>query len=397
MRIALVTPGFSADERDWCIPVLLNLVRELSRQAEVHVFALRYPHRRGTYQVYGATVHAFGGGVARGAARLPLLWQSLATLVRQHNRQPFDVLHGFWADEPGFLAVVAGQLLGVPGVVSLMGGELVGLPDIGYGGQLSRANRWLVAFALRRAQLVTGGSKFLRDLAQRHVPPERLALVPLGIDTRMFQPGATGPARLLDGEIKLLHVGSMAPVKDHAMLLYAFCHLAARCPGAFLHLVGDGPLRADLQGLAAELGVGQSVRFHGAVRHDELPDYYRAADLCVSSSRFESQLMVALEAAACERPTVGTAVGLLPELAPAALSVPVDDAVALAEALLALLQDEGRRVKMGRRARALVEESYSLDQTLDKLLGLYAMLHAAWQTGIKGPISLNGNQVHRRE
>ena len=136
MRIGLITPGFSASETDWCIPALLALVRELARHDEVEVFTLRYPHRRESYHVYGAAVHAFGGGLAAGVSRLALLGNAMASIVRRHRRRPFDVLHGLWADEPGFLAVAGGRLLGVPSVVSLMGGELVGLRDIGYGGQL---------------------------------------------------------------------------------------------------------------------------------------------------------------------------------------------------------------------------------------------------------------------
>ena len=56
MKIGLVVPGFSADEQDWCIPALLDYVRVLAQQAEVHVFTLRWPERGGTYSVYGATV-----------------------------------------------------------------------------------------------------------------------------------------------------------------------------------------------------------------------------------------------------------------------------------------------------------------------------------------------------
>ena len=71
MRIALITPGFSASASDWCIPVLLDHVRELAREHEVHIFALRYPHRRERYEVYGATVHPSSGPRARPRASAP--------------------------------------------------------------------------------------------------------------------------------------------------------------------------------------------------------------------------------------------------------------------------------------------------------------------------------------
>ncbi len=108
--------------------------------------------------------------------------------VRPTIRRTFDVLHGLWADEPGFLAVSAGRLLGVPAVVSLLGGELVALPEIGYGGQLSRSNRWLTGQALRHAHAVTTGSELLREIAAPCVGRGRLAVQPLGVDTHLFCP-----------------------------------------------------------------------------------------------------------------------------------------------------------------------------------------------------------------
>jgi hypothetical protein len=182
MRIALVTPGFSATENDWCIPVLLNLVRELARHHEVHVFTLRYPHHRLTYRVGGATVHAFGGAEIGGFGRLRLLGRALLALRRQHQATPFDVVHGFWSDEPGFLAVTSGRVLRIPSLVSVMGGELVSLPDIDYGGQTSGLNPLLTRFALRGAARVTVGSQYLQAIARQKLNSERLTLLPLGVE-----------------------------------------------------------------------------------------------------------------------------------------------------------------------------------------------------------------------
>ncbi len=378
MRIALITPGFSADEKDWCIPVLLNLVRELAWEHKVHVFTLRYPHRRGTYRVYGATVHAFGGALAAGSGRLSLLGKALAEIVKRGRHHPFDVLHALWADEPGFLAVVASRLLGVPAVVSLLGGELVSLPDIGYGVQLSPIGRWLVRIALRGAARITVGSTYLRRLALPHVAPDRLQVLPLGVDTRLFYPvpQPPNPTPLVEGKHKLLNVASLVPVKDQATLLQALSRVVPWVPGAHLHIVGEGPLRRELQHLATALGIGEHVTFHGPVPHDRLPDWYRAADLCVLSSRFESQGMVALEAAACARPTVGTAVGLLPDLVPPSWTVPVGNGQALAEALCTALQDPQSLTTMGQVSLEAVRDGYTLAETVSRLNALYPVLPA---------------------
>ena len=387
MRIGLITPGFSADESDWCIPALLDLVRELSSRHHLRVLTLRYPHQQRTYQVYGATVQSLGGAGAGGRHRLPLLMRAMAALRRAHRQTPFDVLHGLWADEPGFLAVSAGRLLGVPAAVSLLGGELVALPEIGYGGQLSHINRWLTSQALRRAQAITTGSELLREMAAPHAGRGRVAVLPLGVDTRLFTPPRPGDVSQdvvhLAGDIKLLHVASLAPIKDQVTLLRAVALAANRHPGVHLHLLGDGPLRDQLEAEAQALGLAERVTFHGEVAHERLPGFYRSGDLLVLSSRYESQSLVLLEASACGCPAVGTAVGLLPELLPPEQIAPVGDATALAGAIGRLLDQPQRLAEAGLSACRLVSSRYSLQQTAPALESLYSEIMPAARSGVK--------------
>ncbi len=378
MRIGLITPGFSADESDWCIPALLDLVRELSSRHDVYVLTLRYPHQRRVYHVFGATVYSLGGATAGGIHRLPLLTRGLAAMRQAHHQAPFDVLHGLWADEPGFLAVSAGRLLGVPAVVSLLGGELVAEPEIGYGGQLSRSNRWLAGQALRRAQVVTTGSELLQEIATPYVGHGLLAVRPLGVDTHLFCPAQpnTVPESVLGlaGEFKLLHVASLVPIKDQVTLLRSVALVAKQHPGVHLHVLGDGPLRGSLDTEARALNLAEHVTFHGNVPHERLPDFYRAADLFVLSSRYESQSLVVLEAAACGCPAVGTAVGILPELLPPEHLAPVGDPAALAAAVGRLLEQPQRLVNAGIAACRLANSRYSLSRTAPDFEAIYRTL-----------------------
>jgi glycosyltransferase involved in cell wall biosynthesis len=372
VRIGLIVPGFSASEADWCIPALLDLVRALGQAHQVYVYALRYPHRAGRYTVYGAQVHAFGGALASGVGRAPLLARALAAIVAEARRERLDVLHAFWADEPGLLAVTAGRLLGIPAIVSVAGGELVGLPEIGYGGQLSRTNRWMTRRALYAARWVTVGSALLARMAAGPTDPMPLRIVPLGVDTSLFTPAGRADQKLRgSGAGRLLHVASLLPVKDQATLLRAFAQVAAERPDAVLTIAGDGPLRQDLEARAGTLGLSARVRFLGAVAHDCLPDLYRSADLCLLSSHYESQSLAVLEAAACGTPVVGTAVGVMPELAPADCVVAVGDAGALAAAVSRLLDEDDRRHALGRAQADAVRQQYGLEQTVARLVALY--------------------------
>ncbi len=364
MRIGLITPGFCASEDDWCVPALTDLVRVLAERDEVTVFALRYPHRRAPYRVHGARVLPSGGAQRRGLARLPILAHTLARVLRVALRRPFDVLWAWWAHEPGLVAAVAGRLTRTPVLTSILGGELVDLTDVDYGGDRSRVNRWLIARALAGATSVTVGSKFLSSLVERRVPPDKLRLQPLGVDLERFTSKATGPTPVgpqLDGEPRLLQVASLSPVKDQRTLFEALEMVARRHAGARLHLVGEGELEPELAEVIRQPGLDRRVVLHGAVDHGRLAGVYRQADLLIQSSRFEAQGMAVLEAAACGCPVVGTAVGILPELGEAvagALTAP-GDAGALAEAIIALLDDPARRQRLA-RAQAVAAGGFEL-------------------------------------
>jgi glycosyltransferase involved in cell wall biosynthesis len=373
MKIGLVVPGFSASESDWCIPAVLNLVRELAPHCDLHIFSLRYPARPRDYSVYGATVHAFGGGRAAGIHRAPLLAAALAAIAREARSRPFDLLHALWADEPGFVAVMAGRLLDIPVLVSLMGGELIGLPRIHYGHQLSRAGRWMVRASLHGACRVTVGSNFLRRLAASHVAEERLEVRPLGVDTSLFKPALRKRA---PAPRTVLHVASLSPVKNQKLLLRAFALVAAEVEDARLYLVGEGPLRPSLTSLAHALGIAGRVTFHGAISHQDLPHYYHMADLCVLPSLYESQGMVTLEAAATVRATVGTPVGLLPEIVPPGCLATAGASADLASRLASLLEDSQLRERIADDVAAKAHQNYGLGHTVPCLLALYATLHS---------------------
>jgi glycosyltransferase involved in cell wall biosynthesis len=392
MKVGLIAPGFSADAADWCIPVLVDAVRELGRQVELHVFALRYPYRRAWYELHGAQVHALGGGETRDAGRAALLARACRALIAESRRGRFDVLHALWADEPGAVAVTAGRLLRTPTVVSVMGGELVGLPDIGYGGQLSWSGRILSTLALRAGDRVTAGCDRSVELAIRALEPEGRAKVvrlPWGVDPGVFEP-ATKPVDL-EGTLRLLHVGSLVPVKDQTTLLRALARLRASNPGAHLHLAGDGPLRSVLCRQASELGLAGSVTFHGHVPRHHLPGFYRAADLLVLSSRFESQAVVVLEAALCNLPTIGTDVGLIADFAPeAAIAVPVGDDAGLAAAVASLRDGKTRR-SLTEAARRRAHSEGLAAQTAGRLVELYRELGSRSEDAARASAAMEGS------
>jgi glycosyltransferase involved in cell wall biosynthesis len=361
VRVGLVVPGFSADATDWCIPALRHLARALAATDDVRVIAVRYPYRADRYPIDGAEVIAIGGADRRGTGTFGVWRSALGLIASEHRRRPFDVLHAFWATESGLLTGLAGRFLRVPTLVSLAGGELVRLRDIDYGDQRIAWERLKVRISLRLASAVSAGSRSLGTLAQQYVAPKRLHRAPLGVDPALF-----APARQTTATKSVVHAGTLTPVKDQAMLLRAFADLRQRNSGLILDIVGDGPLRPQLERLARELCVADSVCFRGEIDHAALPVVYRSASAFVLSSRYEAQAMVAIEAAACGIPVVGTRVGVLPELTSA--TVPVSAHAALAEALAATLEAPSPR------AVEDVLAEFGLQACTDRFRALYADL-----------------------
>lgn len=358
-RLGILIPGFSSSEDDWCLPFASNLVRELARGDDVRVFALRHPPLRARYRVHGAEVITFGDDDGTPWGRLRRWRRTVRTIREEHAKRPFDLLHGIWAHEPGALAVRAAGRIDVPAVVTVAGSELAHIPALSVGGGPWSPNAWLSRYSLARATLVTAVSDFAIRPRRGLVGAERLEILPLGTDTRLFFPA---PAERLEGSPSLLNVASLLPVKGHDVLLETLVRVRQRHPEVVLHLVGTGPCRARLEELAARANLAENVRFHGDVGHEGLPAIYRGADLFVLSSHSEGQCLAAIESLACGTPVAGTAVGTLPDVVPPAHLSPVGDPEALARAVESALaaprEDRAGLLRSGR--------GFSLEESLER-------------------------------
>jgi glycosyltransferase involved in cell wall biosynthesis len=139
----------------------------------------------------------------------------------------------------------------------------------------------------------------------------------------------------------------MVPVKGLDVLLEACLRLKSRNLSFRLYLVGDGPLQERLEARVKANGLQEQVCFAGPVPHEQLADWYRAADLTVLPSRSEGVPNVLLESLACGTPFVASRVGGVAELAvnPELDLVPPEDPDALAAAivrsLLSVRETEG--------------------------------------------------------
>lgn len=128
-----------------------------------------------------------------------------------------------------------------------------------------------------------------------------------------------------------------------------------------LIIIGEGDERAALERLTHELDLQNHVHFLGLIPHEELPPYIALADIAVIPSLMEASSIFMLEAMAMEKPVIATNTGGLPEVLTPSIGILVEpmDEIGLADAILELLQNEDKRLQLGRQAREHIEANYS--------------------------------------
>jgi glycosyltransferase involved in cell wall biosynthesis len=218
-----------------------------------------------------------------------------------------------------------------------------------------------------------------RYLSEREgVAGDRLRIVPNGIDLSRFPAGDRLRARrsleIPDDAPVVGTVAMLRPEKNHRLLLEAVSRLVSRFADLRLVLVGDGPLRYELEAEARRLAIADRVRFTG--RRTDVPQILPAFDLFALSSHpaVETQPVSVIEALAAGVPVVATAVGDLESMLDGGRSgvvVPAGDVNAFAGALADLLADPGRRASLAERGRVRVRE-FDLERSaaaLEAVLG----------------------------
>jgi colanic acid/amylovoran biosynthesis glycosyltransferase len=307
--------------------------------------------------------------VARHPLRLKLLGDAAELAARARPHRP-ALVHAHFATD-GLLALPLARALGVPLVTTLHGFDVSrSRAAMLRSGRLS----WM-RYALLRDRLQREGALFVavsdairrRALAQGF-PEARTVTLHNGVDLSRFAAGQPEPGLIL-------HVGRLVEKKGTALLLTAFREVAARHPHACLVVIGDGPLRLRLEGVAPP-----GVLFTGALRPDDVASWLsRAAILAAPSltagdGDAEGLPTIVLEAAAACVPAVVSDHSGLPEAVAdgeTGLVVPEGDVVALTAALDTLLDSPDRSARFGAAARLRAERMFDAAKQAGALEALY--------------------------
>jgi glycosyltransferase involved in cell wall biosynthesis len=280
-------------------------------------------------------------------------------LRRLHRRTGFEVIHAHNAVPAG--EAVRRTRLEAPLVVSVHGGDVL------YTAPRSTAGQEAVARGLGAARLVLANSRGIAELSAAHGARE-VRVVHLGTDL----PGA-GLRR--EEEPSLVTVGYLVARKRHADVLRALAVLSPRYPTLRYVIVGDGPERVALEGLAVRLGVRDRVQMCGALPPAEAIERARRCTLFAMPSTEEAFGVAYIEAMAGGLPAIGCRGEPGPEEIAAAgdgfVLVPPGDIERLTQRIDELLSDPQRLREAGRRARATVAAHFTWERCGEQTLAAY--------------------------
>ena len=296
-------------------------------------------------------------------------WKVVRRLSDLLNKHDVDVLHthGYKADFYGYLAAWPHRVTLVATCHNWPNKQ-----------RIMRAYAVLDRWILRKFDRVAVVSDSLRSvLRQSAFPADKVAVIYNGVSADYFA-GARPSLHAEKACGRLVgFVGRLVECKGGAVLLRAARTVLERYPDVAFVLAGEGPLRSELEVMAARLGIAEKVRFLG--NRSDIPAVYASLDMLVLPSLDEAAPMCVLEAMASAKPVIATRVGALPKLViPEVTGILVEagDAAGLAENILHLLHNPGLARRLGENGRLHAARYFSAEAMAASYVELYRQARA---------------------
>ena len=285
------------------------------------------------------------------------------------KRRGVDHVHVHFANRAAHTAVFLKEISGIPFSVTAHGQDF--MKDLG--------NDDLLREICAAAEFVAAETDHSRDLLRQRCPNSaaKIHRVYNGMDLARF------PARLYeaasDSVPRIISTGRLVAFKGFEYLIDACAHLARRGFNFTCEIIGDGPLRADLEARIRKLNLSDRVRLLGSMSQAAVLEKLGSADIFALASVTDAQgasdvfPTVIIEAMAAARPVVSTHLAGIPESVvhgETGLLVPPGDTMALAEALGRLIQEPKLRFHYGRAGRERIEQHFRIEHTVAPLIEL---------------------------
>ncbi len=275
-------------------------------------------------------------------------------------------VHAHFATHPAVAALIINRLTGIPFSFTAHGSDLH--VDRTMLGKKVRASRFAVAISqYNKEMMVKESGEACR---------EKVRVVHCGVSSDFF---AFAPDK--DNDIfQILCVASFEEVKGHKYLIQACQLLAERGHQFEVHLIGAGPVQAQVEQQIQQSGIAERFHVHGGQTRPQVLEFLAKADVKVLASvrtangKREGIPMVLMEAMACGVPVVASRISGIPELVEdekAGLLFTPGDSSAFADALERLIQDRALRVHMGAEGREMIVREFDLKKNAEELYSLF--------------------------
>jgi len=308
-------------------------------------------------------------------AFLPLYGSHIAKLAKKHE---VDVIHANFAFD-GFAALLAKNVTKKPLVVSVWGYGVQSDPRTGYGMLSQQHTRTMVVRALNGADAITVTAdshyKTVRMLIGED-KMDKVFFIPMGLDVNRFSPFVDrNKVRKKYGikpyETVILFARHLRPIYGTSYLIKAAAKVIQKHPETIFLIVGDGPLRHDLEELARQMGVDRNVSFVGYIPRTEMPCYHAASDIFVDPCIF-GQGYAAVEALLSGKPVIAFKAGQIRIMNEVdGYLVQPGDVEDLANKMIWLLENPKLRKEMGIKGRKRAVKQHDMENRVRNLMRVY--------------------------
>ena len=394
MKIALLTEKYTPDIGGLAISSERLACLLTSAGYEVRVFSPTFslpPSEQRTLPSCGVVVTRFGTRFDTRKRADDTLVDWLDLITEEHAREPFDILHAYFLTQAGFIATLAGRYLNIPSVVSIRGNDVDRAA-------FDPARFSHTMFALQNANVVTANAKESIRKAKAFFDRE-IILIPNSVDTNHFKPmgknlalleslglerkrkeerSVSGKWIVESDEAVIGFVGELREKKGLKTLLSAYAQINAKRLSTLL-IVGEVRHGEDSQTVEEMRASNPESKIivTGYVSPSDLPAYYSLIDVFVHPSIHDGMPNAILEAMACEKAIIATPVGGIKDIVENGkngMLVSVNDANALAEKILELLDDREKCESLGKSAREFVMSKFKPEAELMANLEVYRKL-----------------------
>ena len=291
--------------------------------------------------------------------------------VELFKRERVPHFHVHFANRAAHTAMFVKAISGSPFSITAHGQDF--MSDLG--------NDELLRELCATAEFVGAETEYSRDMLAARCPEsrEKIFRVYNGIDLTRFPVAQT--KRYQTGSVRFLSTGRLVAFKGFDILIDACALLQNRALNFVCHIIGDGPLRAELEARVAHQNLQERIHFAGEQSQNYVLRALRNSDVFVLASapdeRGASDIFptVIAEAMASGKPVISTTVAGIPELVAngnTGLLVPPRDAPALADTMERLARDENLRNDFGRAGRLRIEQEFTIEKTIEPLLEHFA-------------------------